>query len=195
MLFYISIHSLARRLTRIQRKRFRLLHHFNSQPRKEADKEQLDNSLTNGISIHSLARRLTLHCSWLIIQTYISIHSLARRLTPSRIRSSRSSSISIHSLARRLTLIANLVVPILHIFQFTASQGGWRLPWWVLPVYEHFNSQPRKEADFLFALNPLWKSYFNSQPRKEADVHFPSPQTCWFHISIHSLARRLTHYS
>ena len=101
------------------------------------------------------------------------------------------------------------------IFQFTASQGGWRFHYWGLDHvnfisihslarrlteipprhpqrYQHFNSQPRKEADsssvivrisnksFQFtASQGGWRSchwqascctsYFNSQPRKEAD--------------------------
>ena len=101
---------------------------------------------------------------------YISIHSLARRLTSYKIIIGSISGISIHSLARRLTASTagnrNPAIP----FQFTASQGGWRL--WdrrLQSVSPNFNSQPRKEADLILGNHFIQIIHFNSQPRKEAD--------------------------
>ena len=143
----ISIHSLARRLTRIW----------------------WNGCWSYIISIHSLARRLTTGCVAYVLVGVISIHSLARRLTAtwllydifsifqftasqggwhvSGIHSSNVICISIHSLARRLTI-----------------------PLFVeLNPRVYFNSQPRKEADWYSRKSFTMDTYFNSQPRKEAD--------------------------
>ena len=56
---------------------------------------------------------------------------------------------------------------------------------------QHFNSQPRKEADVAKASIYNVISYFNSQPRKEAD-DYRGGFYQYMNISIHSLARRLT---
>ena len=56
----------------------------------------------------------------------------------------------------------------------------------------NFNSQPRKEADFMMLTWLISRLYFNSQPRKEADKAASYQDTEDEIISIHSLARRLT---
>ena len=56
--------------------------------------------------------------------------------------------ISTHSLTRRLTAI-----------------GRNRMA-----VFQHFNSQPHKEADQQLSSRGLGIAYFNSQPHKEADA-------------------------
>ena len=123
--FYISIHSLARRLT----------------------EQKIESDRPKTISIHSLARRLTLRIhhqilihsfqftasqgGWLFksandIRTFIFQFTASqggwRHLETTH---SQRLGISIHSLARRLTFASSA------IFSLTS----------------HFNSQPRKEAD------------------------------------------------
>ena len=165
----ISIHSLTRRLTRID----------------------TDGISSGVISIHSLTRRLTLLWDFHGFPSQISIHSLTRRLTVecflmNLLRKHFNSQphkeadsceigfirvyiifqftasqggwpelhsqlfyrvrISIHSLTRRLTKLLSRWL-WQWLFQFTASQGGWQ-PWKQrLNGFRNFNSQPHKEAD------------------------------------------------
>ena len=125
-LFFISTHSLTRRLTRLpaapmgEWSRFQLTasqggwriydneidiqNHFNSQPHKEADVVVLlDFCDSFRISTHSLTRRLT--CLWISCKhsERISTHSLTRRLTFTNSSIWHLSVISTHSLTRRLT--------------------------------------------------------------------------------------------
>ena len=80
-------------------------------------------------------------------------------------------SISTHSLTRRLTKI-NMIEKINnHLFQLTASQGGWPNKFWYVNTFLHFNSQPHKEADLNLHHAAIEHFYFNSQPHKEADVY------------------------
>ena len=75
--------------------------HFNSQPHKEADEQDVCCEYDRVISTHSLTRRLTLQM----------------------VSHEAGSAISTHSLTRRLT--ENIAVAFLtRIFQLTASQGG-----------------------------------------------------------------------
>ena len=64
----------------------------------------------------------------------------------------------------------------------------------ILAEYQHFNSQPHKEAD---DSSPSYHSsngrYFNSQPHKEADKK-ERMVVAEADISTHSLTRRLTQY-
>ena len=126
--YFISTHSLTRRLTNRTIIPLEESLHFNSQPHKEAD---------NGIRAYDVdicafqltasqggwrsdPRKMERHCN-------ISTHSLTRRLTDLILLANGQSDISTHSLTRRLTvcLISN------------SSQQ------------ENFNSQPHKEADGL----------------------------------------------
>ena len=125
-LFFISTHSLTRRLTRLpaapmgEWSRFQLTasqggwriydneidiqNHFNSQPHKEADVVVL-------LDFCDSFR--------------ISTHSLTRRLTSRETGHCFNPSISTHSLTRRLTTQKRLKNPAM-VFQLTASQGGWQ---------------------------------------------------------------------
>ena len=79
------------------------------------------------------------------------------------------------------------------IFQFTASQGGWRpVPIVLHRDWIHFNSQPHKEADYNAVQMLRQVEHFNSQPHKEADWPHGRYTTDSQSISIHSLTRRLT---
>ena len=104
--------------------------HFNSQPHKEADEQDVCCEYDRVISTHSLTRRLTLQMVSHEAGSAISTHSLTRRLTRSSTPplfsaayfnsqphkeadpavSSRTIflSISTHSLTRRLTTISGI---------------------------------------------------------------------------------------
>ena len=123
--------------------------HFNSQPHKEAD--------SISVYIWQLPRAFQLTASqggwhripgtchnrwkfqltasqggWLqarqfpMLSVHISTHSLTRRLTLRNATADRGKRISTHSLTRRLT--GSIPNPqCTHLFQLTASQGGWLL--------------------------------------------------------------------
>ena len=170
--FYISTHSLTRRLTSQNKpssplslfqltasqggwqhrfRHIRFLTHFNSQPHKEAD-----NVYKNGRP-----------------KFIISTHSLTRRLTTFVI------SFGIYSSS----------------FQLTASQGGWQPSWYhseYIPL--HFNSQPHKEAD----TPPIWWYYITIISTHSLTRRLTSnmvDNTSRINISTHSLTRRLTWYA
>ena len=89
--FYISTHSLTKRLTRQLRRRLLLFLHFNSQPHEEADDKGKTVSLYRySISTHSLTKRLTVSRMMARIGRGISTHSLTKRLTRRCLRRSMS---------------------------------------------------------------------------------------------------------
>ena len=55
-----------------------------------------------------------------------------------------------------------------------------------------FNSQPHEEADWFPAYPFTEIIHFNSQPHEEADGKCPNLTELTFHISTHSLTKRLT---
>ena len=144
----ISIHSLTRRLTPWFLAFVFPPKDFNSQPHKEADKTIRLPCVCNIISIHSLTRRLTadLRGGFFLHEHFNS--QPHKEADGEFIHLVRHGCISIHSLTRRLTVLSLKGRDLLVTFQFTASQGGWRLS--ELRYYRrnpHFNSQPHKEAD------------------------------------------------
>ena len=80
--FYISTHSLTKRLTRWTENGEFLKMYFNSQPHEEADYSRYSvvNVRTN-ISTHSLTKRLTENSDIYTMCIVISTHSLTKRLT------------------------------------------------------------------------------------------------------------------
>ena len=80
-LFYISTHSLTRRLTLYPVLIIPHKDYFNSQPHKEADVDVTGGEPDEGISTHSLTRRLTMKIRVIHDFYDISTHSLTRRLT------------------------------------------------------------------------------------------------------------------
>ena len=77
--------------------------HFNSQPHKEADEQDVCCEYDRVISTHSLTRRLTSVSRETFRHFEISTHSLTRRLTKTIFSTRPYSAISTHSLTRRLT--------------------------------------------------------------------------------------------
>ena len=104
-LFYISTHSLTRRLTLYPVLIIPHKDYFNSQPHKEADLPRLVLLPGTDISTHSLTRRLTTILQLIPNVLDISTHSLTRRLTGLLPTPKHILDISTHSLTRRLTAI------------------------------------------------------------------------------------------
>ena len=192
----ISTHSLTRRLTPVLGF-CTLLHHFNSQPHKEADLPPAP--WYDGLSIFQLTASQggwPGHILWRISEFLISTHSLTRRLTEichitrwiwryfnsqphkeadwSSLSDIRWIYISTHSLTRRLT--------------FVVPGSGYR-PY-------NFNSQPHKEADPWLILLIFIIIYFNSQPHKEADRNRSHRGGIWYHFNSqpHKEADRIWTY-
>ena len=102
----ISTHSLTRRLTPVLGF-CTLLHHFNSQPHKEADPStELTHQEREDFNSqpHKEADRSLLN---VVVSLEISTHSLTRRLTILKARGFKGKNISTHSLTRRLTAISD----------------------------------------------------------------------------------------
>ena len=166
----ISIHSLTRRLTVSQTIQAVLIHHFNSQPHKEADGNRLCiPSIYPCISIHSLTRRLTTPTFLLRACVIISIHSLTRRLTRD-ITSYPRYLIFQFTASQGGWLTVSEIHFLCYKFQFTASQGGWlRRKRCNGTDARYFNSQPHKEADVGVAI----------QNNKPAKFQFTASQGGW----------------
>ena len=193
----------------------RQVEHFNSQPHKEADwPHGRYTTDSQSISIHSLTRRLTIYecgcsdCSSISIHSLtrrltiadtpfwtpvvsISIHSLTRRLTRWHLRAYLMILISIHSLTRRLTTDWTLCSRK-ELFQFTASQGGWRGQYSSLRTWEIFQFtasqggwQHKRSGCFYCERISIHSLTRRLTILWHLEYHF-------LHISIHSLTRRLT---
>ena len=165
---FISTHSLTRRLTYISYsfgnwKVFQLTasqggwhtqvhlphlcQHFNSQPHKEAD-----SSKVASVGYYMVFQLTASQGGWRLR----SVQNRSKRWNfnsqPHKEadavwkRRNRWWSISTHSLTRRLTSYT-CNRQGWHLFQLTASQGGWRHTTVGSPSKKHFNSQPHKEAD------------------------------------------------
>ena len=121
---YISIHSLARRLTHGFGFTNDVLQYFNSQPRKEADLVEMSTDFTTVISIHSLARRLTADDGTLsYAETFQFTASQGGWPT-----THRSYSLISHFNSQPRKEADNKYSATqgsAMVFQFTASQGGW----------------------------------------------------------------------
>ena len=125
----------------------------------------------------------------------ISIHSLARRLTDT-VPHIQDYGHNFNSQPRKeADGIWSSTLYISSVFQFTASQGGWRsCHWQASCCTSYFNSQPRKEADQERLLHYAAKCIsIHSLARRLTQLHPVSDLT--IAISIHSLARRLTSFT
>ena len=145
--YFISTHSLTRRLTNRTIIPLEESLHFNSQPHKEADDPKGDEKL-----IGMIFQLTASQGGWLIWSCLLTDRAIFQ-LTASQggwryawLATAVSRKISTHSLTRRLTVCCRSSAAWT-AFQLTASQGGWRKAQVVREVSRHFNSQPHKEAD------------------------------------------------
>ena len=125
--FFISIHSLTRRLTRCWLRIDLYIWHFNSQPHKEADRRKGFLPKTRSNFNSQPHKEADFFNPYLRGGKKISIHSLTRRLTGS-LNFKRAITIfqftaSQGGWRRRMKTISGI-----KLFQFTASQGGWPRP-------------------------------------------------------------------
>ena len=168
--FYISTHSLTKRLTRQLRRRLLLFLHFNSQPHEEADGSKESEPCDGWIFQLTASRR-----GWQFSMLYskplifISTHSLTKRLT------------------EEATKILQMVA-----FQLTASRRGWHKKSQSNKKLLTFQLTASRRGWLRTRTSRSWPTtYFNSQPHEEADDFL----SLWYlvrNISTHSLTKRLT---
>ena len=122
----------------------------------------------------------------------ISIHSLTRRLTVTGYAYRRYTLVFQFTASQGGWPRQHFCYEPVSLFQFTASQGGWQeILHHILGTW-YFNSQPHKEADWLFQKFIFSVTNFNSQPHREADCAENGAMERMHGISIHSHTRRLT---
>ena len=210
----ISTHSLTRRLTPVLGF-CTLLHHFNSQPHKEADLPpapwydglsifQLtasqggwlswsqDQDIVHIISTHSLTRRLTHGSSSSSSSSYISTHSLTRRLTETEVIEAVYGTISTHSLTRRLTESGRTDDTIMHISTHSLTRRLTHDTCCTTLQTRYFNSQPHKEADEFLVSDTIAHFIFQLTASQGGWRQMLCCNPEYSNISTHSLTRRLT---